>query len=358
MHHSRVERSIFGRLPDGTVVERITLCNRSGMTACILTYGATLHSVLVPDRLGNFEDVTTGYATLDEYLAKPQFFGSSVGRFANRIAGAAFMLDGQRYTLPANDGANSLHGGSDGFDKRSWTIMGLDDAVGSVALQLTSPDGDQGYPGTLTVVATYQLDDENRLAVDYVASCDAPTVLNLTNHAYWNLCGEGSGRSALDHILTIHGGHFLPVDNDLIPTGEIRTVNGTVFDFRQPRRIGDDVRNARDAQIAAGRGYDHNWVIDGGRTQTPRPIAQIDDPHSGRRMTLSSTEPGLQFYSGNFLDGTTAGKSGNAYRQGDAIALEPQNFPDAPNQPQFPSCRLEPGETYRHAIAWQFDVMD
>lgn len=358
MRHSEIDRASFGTLPDGTSVERITLRNSSGMRASILTYGATLHSLLAPDRDGVFDDVTTGYATLDEYLAQPQFFGSSVGRFANRIAGAAFTLDGKRYTVPANDGANSLHGGGDGFDKRNWTIVAVDDATCSVTMQMVSPDGDQGYPGTMTVYVICRLDDANRLSSEYSATCDAPTIVNLTNHAYWNLCGEGSGHSALDHRLIIHASHFLPVDANLIPTGEIREVGGSPFDFRLPRRIGDEVRNARDAQIAAGRGYDHNWVLDGGRSAEPRPIAQLDDPHSGRRMTLFSTEPGLQFYSGNFLDGTTQGKAGRFYRMGDAIALEPQNFPDAPNQPHFPSCRLEPGETYRHAIAWQFDVMD
>lgn len=358
MQHSGVERSAFGQLHDGTIVERLTLRNRSGASARVLSYGATLHAVMVPDRDGIFGDVTTGYATFDEYLAKPQFFGSSIGRYANRIADAAFTLDEQCYNVPANDGMNSLHGGDDGFDKRNWTILAVDDAATSVTLQLVSPDGDQGYPGRMTVTATYRLDDANRLSVDYVAACDAPTVVNLTNHAYWNLGGEGSGRSAMDHILSIRASHFLPVDAALIPTGEIRAVDGTAFDFRRPRRIGDDVRNARDAQIAAGRGYDHNWVLDGGRSQTPRPIAQLDDAHSGRRMTLFSTEPGLQFYSGNFLDGSTTGKSGQFYRMGDAIALEPQNFPDAPNRPQFPTCRLNPGETYRHSIAWQFGLID
>lgn len=358
MPQSGIDRSGFGRLPDGAIVERITLRNSSGMSASILTYGATLHSVLAPDRDGVFDDVTTGYATLDEYLDQPQFFGSSVGRFANRIAGAAFKLDGKRYSVPANDGDNSLHGGGDGFDKRNWTILSVDNATCSVTMQMVSPDGDQGYPGTMTIWATYRLDDANRLSVEYSATCDAPTIVNLTNHAYWNLCGEGSGYSALDHRLTIHAGHFLPVDANLIPTGEIRAVDDSPFDFRVPRRIGDDVRNARDGQIAAGRGYDHNWALEGGRSDRARPIAQLDDPRSGRRMILFSSEPGLQFYSGNFLDGTTEGKAGRFYRMGDAIALEPQNFPDAPNQPHFPPCMLDPSETYRHAMAWQFDVMD
>ncbi len=358
MQQACIERTAFGCLPGGEIVERVLLRNCNGMSASVLSYGATLHSLSVPDRLGLFADVTSGYATLDEYVRQPQFFGSSVGRYANRIAGAAFTLDGKRHNVAANDGANSLHGGVNGFDKRNWAIIDIDDATCSVKFQLISPDGDQGYPGMMNVTATYRLDDENRLSVDYSARCDAPTIVNLTNHAYWNLGGEGSWRSALDHILRIDADHFLPVDASLIPTGEIRAVTDTPFDFRQPRRICDDVRDARDTQIAAARGYDHNWVLNGGRTATPRPIAQLDDPHSGRRMTLFSTEPGLQFYSGNFLDGTTTGKSGSAYRQGDAVALEPQNFPDAPNQPQFPSCRLEPGQTYRHAIAWQFDLLE
>jgi len=358
LQQARIERTAFGKLPSGEIVERVLLRNCNGMSASVLSYGATLHTLSVPDRHGIFADVTTGYATLEEYVGQRQFFGSSVGRYANRIAGAAFTLDGKRHTVPTNNGANSLHGGGDGFDKRNWAIIDVDDAAFSVTFQLISPDGDEGYPGTMTVYATYRLDNANRLAVEYSATCDAPTIVNLTNHAYWNLCGEGSGHSALDHQLTIHASHFLPVDANLIPTGEIREVDGSPFDFRLPRRIGDEVRNARDRQIAAGRGYDHNWVLDGRRSLESRRIALLDDPHSGRRMTLFSTEPGLQFYSGNFLDGTTKGKAGHFYRMGDAIALEPQNFPDAPNQPQFPSCRLEPGETYRHAIAWQFDLMD
>lgn len=358
MQQARIERTAFGKLPGGEIVERVLLRNCSGMSASVLSYGATLHSLSVPDRHGIFADVTTGYATLEEYVSQPQFFGSSVGRYANRIAGAAFSIDGKRHAVPANDGANSLHGGGNGFDKRNWAIVSIDDAACSVTFQMISPDGDEGYPGTMTVYATYRLDDASRLSVDYSATCDAPTIVNLTNHAYWNLGGEGSRHSSLDHKLTIHASHFLPVDANLIPTGEIREVDGSPFDFRMPRRIRDEIRNAREPQIAVGRGYDHNWVLDGGRSAEPRPIAQLEDPHSGRRMTLFSTEPGLQFYSGNFLDGTTQGKAGYLYRMGDAIALEPQNFPDAPNQPQFPSCRLEPGETYRHAIAWQFDAMN
>lgn len=358
MQQFGIERSTFGYLKDGTEVERFTLRNKTGASACVLTYGATLHAVRVPDRHGIYEDVSTGYPTLNDYLSKPQFFGSTIGRFANRIAHATFSLDGTTYQVPANDGPNSLHGGNEGFDKRNWTVAAVDNETVSVTFQLISPDGDQGYPGTLNVTATYQLDDNNRLSVEYTARSDAPTIVNLTNHVYWNLSGEGSGFSALDHLLSINATCFLPVDGAHIPTGEIRDVAQSLFDFRKPRRIGEYVRDARDRQIAVGLGYDHNWVLDGGRTQRPRQIAQLEDPHSGRRMTLSSTEPGLQFYSGNFLDGTTSGKSGKFYRMGDAIALEPQNFPDAPNQPQFPACRIGPNETYRHTIAWQFSLID
>ena len=348
--------NVFGTLPDGDAVQLITLTNEQGMTVRLIGLGASIQSVCVPDREGNFADVTAGYANLPDYLEKPQYFGATVGRVANRIAGGRFTLDGKAHSVPQNDGPNSLHGGTQGFDRVNWQLVGHDENDLSVTFRYVSPDGDQGYPGALTTTATYRLGDDNALTVEYHATTDAPTLVNLSNHAYWNLSGDGGPRDAMDHLLTIHAAQYLPVDAALIPTGERRDVVGTAFDFRAARRIGDAVRDASDAQIAHGRGYDHNWIVGDGVAAEPRDIAYLQDPHSGRTMTLSSNQPGLQFYSGNFFDASTAGKSGRLYRMGDAIALEPQQFPDTPNQPSFGSIRLDPGQTYRNIIRWQFGI--
>ena len=348
-----VERAPFGKTPDGEAVEAITLSNARGMQARIITYGATLQALHVPDRNGKLDDVTTGYPTMDGYIAKSEFFGSSIGRFANRIAGGRFTLDGKTYQAPLNNGPNSLHGGSKGFDKVNWKI--IEAKQGSVSLRYVSPHMDQGYPGTLTVTATYTLEADNTLRVDYRATTDRPTIVNLTNHAYWNLAGEGSPEGAMGHILTIPADHFTPVDKTLIPTGEFRPVEGTVFDFRRPTPIGARVR-ANDQQILFGQGYDHNWVIDRKVAPKPRLLARVEEPKSGRVLEILSNQPGIQFYSGNFLDATIVGKAGQLYRQGDAIALEPQKFPDTPNKPEFGSARLEPGETYHHTILFRFSV--
>jgi aldose 1-epimerase len=342
----------FGTLENGEVVRLIELINQHGMSARIITYGASIQSVCVPDRDGNFDDVTTGYAALDDYLTKPQFFGSTVGRVANRLAKSRFAIGGKDYSVPANDGPNSLHGGTNGFDKVNWAVTQQHGR--SVTLQYVSPDGDQGYPGTLTVTATYSVEDKNSLSVLYRATTDAPTVVNLSNHAYWNLGGEGAEYGAMDHLLTIHADRFLPVDAELIPTGEMQDVEDTPFDFRKPRVIGECVGSADDPQIAFGHGYDHNWVISNKVVADARPVAHLEDPRSGRSMTVLSNQPGLQFYSGNFFDGTTSGKSGKTYRRGDAIALEPQQFPNAPNQPGFQLIELNPGQTYSNIIVWRF----
>ena len=334
------------------------MTNALGMSATIITYGASIQALHVPDACGDFADVTTGYASLDEYVAVPQFFGSTVGRVANRIAGARFSLDGKEYAVPANDGVNSLHGGDVGFDKVNWTVTACDEAALSVTLSHISRDGDQGYPGNLTVMATYQLHPDNALSVHYRATTDAPTYVNLSNHAYWNLGGEGASQDAMDHLLMINADHFLPVDKGLIPTGERRSVAGSAFDFRTPKPIGEYVRDGDDEQLGHGRGYDHNWVIDEKVAVEPRLLAILEDPHSGRTMTLLSNQPGLQFYSGNFFDGSTAGKAGKSYRMGDAIALEPQMFPDAPNQMSFAPITLRPGQTYDNIIIWQFGTRD
>ena len=357
MNHSTLVKEVFGNLPHGEPIEAICLTNGNDMFVRIITYGASIQSVCVPDRKGNIVDVTAGYATLAKYIEQPQFFGATVGRVANRIANACFTLDWKNFTVPANDGPHSLHGGV-GFDKVNWVVIGCDEDNLSVTLQHISPDGDQGYPGTLTVTATYSLDDSNSLIVRYEATTDAPTIINLSNHAYWNLAGEGSSDDAMNHKLIIHADHYLPVDAGLIPTGERRNVGGTLFDFREPTVIGTHVRDAADEQIGFGHGYDHNWIISEQASDEPRPVARLEDPHSGRTMTLLSNQQGLQFYSGNFFDGTTSGKAGKPYRRGDAIALEPQQFPDAPNQPSFPSIRLNPGERYSNIIIWRFGTTE
>jgi aldose 1-epimerase len=353
---SDATRSSFGALPDGSQVEAVTLSNGHGVSARIITLGASLQSLTLPDRHGKMADVVLGYPDAATYITKPQYFGATVGRFANRIAKGQFTLDGKHYQVPINDGPNSLHGGTKGFDKVLWTITKVTQGASpSVTMRYVSPDGDQGYPGTLTVDATYTLDDKNELIIDYRATTDRPTIVNISNHTYWNLGGEGSG-SVLDDVLTIAADAFTPVDATLIPTGEIRAVAGTDYDFRKGKPIGRDIRDGKEPQLLQGRGYDMNWVISRSQAAKPRLVARVVDPHSGRVLTLYSTQPGLQFYSGNFLDGTSVGKSGRIYRQGDAFALEPQIFPDTPNHPSFGSARLAPGQTYENRIVYRFSV--
>jgi aldose 1-epimerase len=352
-----VTRAAFGTLPDGRTVEAITLANHKGMRATIITYGASIQTVIVPDRSGHGADVTLGYPTMQGYLEQPQYFGSTVGRVANRIAKGQFTLDGKAYQVPVNNGPNSLHGGTKGFDKVLWTVTDTQDGPSaSVTLRYVSPDGEMGYPGTLTVTATYALDEANNLSVDYRATTDRTTVVNLSNHAYWNLAGEGSAEGAMGHLLTIPAEQYSPTDATAIPTGEFRPVAGTVFDFRKPTAVGARVRDAADPQIAFGRGYDHNWVVARGVAPQPRLLARVEEPKSGRVMEVLSNQPGIQFYSGNFLDATTVGKAGKIYRMGDAIVLEPQMFPDTPNRPEFGSIRLEPGQTYHNRIVWRFST--
>ncbi len=349
-------RADFGTLPDGRRVEAITLQGSDGIKAVVINYGATLQSVLLPARDGKLADVIVAPGSLQPYLDNPQYFGATVGRFANRIAGGKFTLDGKHYQTPRNNGGNALHGGERGFDKVLWEIVKVGDgADASVTLRYVSPAGDQGYPGTLTALAIYTLRGAE-LSIEYRATTDALTIVNLSNHAYWNLAGEGSAQSALEQLLTIPAETFLPVNAGLIPTGDFRPVNGTVFDFRSPTRIGARVRTAWDEQIVLGRGYDHNFVIARRVGTEPRLVARLEDPVSGRAFELWSDQPGLQFYSGNFLDGTTIGKSGRLYRQGDAVVLEPQMFPDTPNQPAFGSARLAPGEEYRSRIVYRFSA--
>lgn len=352
-----VAREPFGTLPDGEQVEAITLSNGNGMLVRIITYGASIQAVLVPDRDGRSADVALGHATLQEYLDHPQYIGSTVGRVANRIAGGRFTLGGREYRVPLNNGPNSLHGGDIGFDKVNWTVVGAEAGPpASVELHYVSPHGDQNYPGTLTATATYTVSEDNALTVEYRAETDRTTLVNLSNHAYWNLAGEGSPEGAMGHLLTIPADHYLPTDAAAIPTGELRAVEGSAFDFRAPRTVAERVRDASDEQIRFGRGYDHDWVVDREPAGEPKLVARVEDPGSGRVMEVLSNQPGIQFYSGNFLDGTSVGKSGRIYRMGDAVVLEPQMHPDTPNRPEFGSVRLEPGQIYRSVIVWRFST--
>ncbi len=348
------KREAAGTLADGTAVEAVTLTAANGVSARILTYGATLQSLSGPDRNGKVADVLLGYDDARDYAEHPNFFGVTVGRYANRIAGGKFTLDGKAYQLPLNDKVNSLHGGTQGFDKRPWRIVAVKD--GSVTLALTSADGDQGYPGKLDVTVTYAMADDGALTITFGAKTDRPTIVNMTNHAIFNLAGEGSPLGALTHRLTIPAKAITPVDANLIPTGALQPVAGTVFDFRNGRLLGDGVRDGRDPQIVMGHGYDHNFALDKGLTATPGLAARLEDPASGRVLEVSSTEPGVQMYTGNFLDGTYVGKNRHVYRMGDGVALEPQKFPDAPNKPNFATARVDPGKPYRHVMIYKLSV--
>jgi aldose 1-epimerase len=350
-------RSSFGTMPDGQIVEAITLSNSHGVSMRVITLGASVQALMAPDRRGASADVVLGYATLAEYVAKPQYFGATVGRFANRIAKGRFTLDGKSFQLATNNGPNSLHGGVKGFDKVLWQVIDVRRGPNAVvSLRYVSADGDEGYPGKLTVTATYELNEANEVAVEYRATVDKPTVVNISNHSYFNLAGEGSADGVMRHLLTIPAEEYTPVDATLIPTGEFRRVAGTAFDFRSAKAIGLDIRSGRDEQILYGKGYDHNWVISRAPVPTARLVARVEEPTSGRVLEILSNQPGIQFYSGNFLDGTVVGKSGRTYRQGDAFALEPQLFPDTPNRPAFGSSRLNPGDTYVHRITYRFSV--
>ncbi|WP_240759758.1 aldose epimerase family protein [Phytoactinopolyspora endophytica] len=344
----------FGTLADGTEVDIYTLRNSLGMEVTVLTYGGILQSIEVPDRRGRLDNVTLGFDNLDDYVElNDPYFGAIIGRYGNRIADGRFTLDGVEYQLATNNEPNHLHGGDVGFDKRVWEVTDTFRDRGSVGLELsyTSPDSEEGYPGTLDTTVTYTLTNKNEIVMDYEATTDAPTVVNLTNHAYFNLSGEGSG-SIEGHKLHLDAGHYTPVDETLIPTGEIASVEGTPFDFRRPTEIGARIRDDHE-QLLFGQGYDHNFVLDrdGGGLEL---AAELSDRHSGRTLSVYTTEPGIQFYSGNFLDGTLVGTGGKTYRQGDGLALETQHFPDSPNQPDFPSTVLRPGETYDTTTIYQF----
>jgi aldose 1-epimerase len=352
------KREPFGTLPDGTPVESVVLTGANGVTARIMALGATLQALNAPDRNGHVADVTLGYDDAASYVKHPNYWGQTIGRYANRIAGGKFTLDGKTYQLTQNDKANSLHGGTVGFDKHVWQIVDVSDKGGlaKVALRLVSPAGDQGYPGTLTVTTTYTLDDHGSLTIGFEASTDAPTIVNLTNHALFDMAGEGSPGGALTNRLTVAAHRFTPVNAALIPTGELKPVAGTPFDLTNGRILDEVVRDGRDPQIVIGHGIDHNYVLDAGKTAEPKLAARLQDPASGRVLEVLTDQPGIQVYTGNFLDGTLIGKKGHLYRMGDGIALEPQVFPDTPNQPAFGSARVDPGKPYHHRMIYRLSV--
>jgi aldose 1-epimerase len=349
-----ISKSHYGRLADGAPISRYTL-GGSGLEVDCITYGGVVTAIRVPDRDGVVANIVLGLPTLDDYVARSPYFGGIIGRFANRIGGARFELDGVVYQPPANDGPNSLHGGRAGFDKRVWLAEEEASPDGSrLVLSRRSPDGEEGYPGNLDVRVTYGVSAAGEFIIDYEATTDRPTVLNLTNHSYFNLAGEGSG-SIEGHELTLFADAYLPVDPTLIPRGVPRSVGGTPFDFTQAKRIGTQLRAAH-PDLLAGRGYDHNFVLDPAPSHAPRLAAILRDPISGRTMEVRTTEPGVQFYSGNFLDGLLVGPSGSSYRQGDGLCLETQRFPDSPNRPDFPSTVLRPGERFRSRTAYCFSA--
>lgn len=341
----------FGKTEQGEAVELYTLKNASGMEVDIITWGATVTRISVPDRQGTRGDVTLGFDTVAPYLQPHPFFGSTVGRYGNRIAKGRFTLNGVEYKLATNNGPNHLHGGVRGFDRRLWKARSVSgaDAQG-VELTYVSKDGEEGYPGTLTATVTYTLTTRNGLHIDYRATTDKDTVVNLTNHTYFNLAGHKSG-DILKHELMIDADRFTPVDEGLIPTGELRPVQGTPFDFRKPAAIGARI-DAQDEQIKFGLGYDHNYVLNG-KMGTMRRVARVTEPTSGRAMEVYTTEPGIQFYSGNFLDGVK-GKDGAVYKHRNGFCLETQHYPDSPNKPSFPSTVLKPGQTYRTTTEYVF----
>ena len=332
-----------------------TLKNAHGLELKVIDYGGIILSLKVPGRNGTFDDVVLGYDSLAGYLRSSPYFGAIIGRYGNRIGGGRFTLDGKTYTLAKNNGPNHLHGGLKGFDKVVWDAAPFEgaDSVGLV-FRYTSPDGEEGYPGTVRATVTYTLTDRNELIFDYSATTDRATPVNLTQHSYFNLAGDGKGE-ILGHVVTLNADRFTPVDSTLIPTGEIRSVAGTPFDFRTPTAIGARIA-LDDEQLRYGRGYDHNFALNKGADAGPTLAARVYEPASGRVMEIYTTEPGLQFYSGNFLDGTLRGKNGVVYRHRYGFAMETQHFPDSPNKPSFPSTTLRPGEQYRSRTIYKFAV--
>lgn len=352
-----MQKQSYGTLSDGREVFQFTLTNPSGMQVELITYGGIIAKVLLPDRQSRLANIVLGLDSLEAYETRNGYYGCAVGRYGNRIAKGRFTLDGKEYKLAVNNGENHLHGGLAGFDKRLWEPLAEiseNDREG-VTLRYLSADGEEGYPGNLDVKITYSLSSANELRLDYEAHTDAPTVVNLTNHSFWNLAGEGSG-PVYDHILQLNASQYLPVDAGAIPLGEPAAVENTPFDFRQPKPIGRDIRSNH-IQVAYGMGFDHNWIIDqpeGSAASELKLAAVVSEPLTDRTMKVLTTEPGVQFYSGNFLNATSYGTSLRAYRQSEGFCLETQHYPDSPNQPAFPSTVLRPGEVLRSSTIYQF----
>jgi aldose 1-epimerase len=354
MANAHLTRDVFGTLPDGRAVERIALHGAGGFEARIITFGAALQALIVPDRGGSCDDVVLGHDNLAGYVDARRFFGASVGRYANRIACGRFVLDGETIQLNTNDGPHALHGGPDGFDRKLWLLLDIEEGEQpAVTLQYVSPDGEENYPGRLDVRATYRLTGPTELSISFEARTSRPTIVNLTNHSFFNLDGLSSMTDILGHELTIDADAFLAIDDAAIPLPEPpRSVDGTPFDFRNATAIGARIR-ADERQLRGSFGYDHNYCLRDG--QGVRLAARVVAPRSGRVLELSTDQPGLQFYSGNYLDGSSGGK-GRLYRQSDAFCLEPQVWPDTPNRPDFPSARLAPDEVYRHHSVYRFST--
>lgn len=350
----KVEKKPFGEV-EKKQVELYTLTNDKGVVMAVTTYGGIMVSLLVPDKAGKMGDIVLGYNDVAGYVKNNPYFGSTVGRYGNRIGKAKFSLDGKEYTLAANNGENSLHGGVKGFDKVVWDAKEVkaDNAVG-VELKYLSKDMEEGFPGNLSVTVTYWLTNDNEFKLDYLATTDKATVVNLTHHSYFNLAGEGSG-DILGHELMMNADKYTPVDVGLIPTGELPAVEGTPMDFKKPTAVGARI-DADFEQLKFGKGYDHNWVLNQKKPGEMTLAATVYEPKSGRFMEVMTTEPGLQFYTGNFLDGSIIGKSGKAYAFRNALCLETQHFPDSPNKPDFPSVVLQPGETYKTTTIYKFST--
>lgn len=347
-----VTRTPFGTAPSGEKVELVTLTNAAGMEVEVLNYGGIVKSIRVPDRHGKFADVVLGYDSMEGYATNPPYLGALIGRYANRIAKAQFTLDGKTYKLAANNNGNSLHGGLKGFDKAVWHAEPFEKGGDTgVVLTHTSPDGEEGYPGTLSLRVTYTLTKSNELMLDYTATTDKPTVVNLTHHDYFNLAGEGSG-NVLAHVLMINADRYSPVDANMIPQAKPASVAGTPFDFRKPTPIGARI-DADDTQLKYGNGYDHNFIINHKGNDLAL-AARVEEPKSGRVLEVRTTEPGVQLYTANFLD--TVGKSGHAYKKHDAFCLETQHFPDSPNHPTFPTTTLRPGQTFHSTTVYAFST--
>lgn len=355
-HTLKIESQSYGTIDDSDVT-LYTVRNESGIEIQIINYGGIITSIKTPDRNGELDDIALGFSTLEEYLGEHPYFGALIGRYGNRIANGTFSIDDNNYILAKNNGLNTLHGGVKGFDKKIWTSeeVKTETSVG-VKMSGTSPDMEEGYPGNLKIVVTYSLNNQNELIMDYTATSDQATIVNLTNHSYFNLKGEGNG-DILDHKMILNADRFTPVTEHLIPTGELRPVEGTAFDFKDWHTIGERIDQTDSQQIEFGGGYDHNYVLNN-QTGTLKTAAKVHDPSTGRMLEVLTTEPGVQFYTGNFLDGTISGKAGKSYIKRGAFCLETQHYPDSPNQSNFPSTRLNPGEVYESQTVYRFSTTD